>query len=291
LTGCFTDKVGIITNGQQPPFPVNPVVITDRTNCDPLPPNGGLMVSVDGQTLNYSFDWFNNDVVSLTPDYNGTTYLGLDIGPYTVVATDLITGCVSEPKTATIKDNRIYPDLVLTTTPAYCDDTGKPGIGTIILETKNATVLDSVVWTYVDEGTLLTDQTGVQAFGLYPGVYRATAFTSQLCSSEKEATVLTEILPYNGISRNTDTQNEYFVIDCITNFPNNNVKIYNRSGVLVYEGDGYNNGKSSPEIMFIGVGENGVYLQGRELPEGTYFYIIDKRDGSKPVAGYLELDR
>jgi predicted dehydrogenase len=27
------------------------------------------------------------------------------------------------------------------------------------------------------------------------------------------------------------------------------------------------------------------------LPDGTYFYIIDKRDGSKPVTGYLELVR
>jgi hypothetical protein len=28
---------------------------------------------------------------------------------------------------------------------------------------------------------------------------------------------------------------------------------------------------------------------GTNLPGGTYFYIIDKRDGSKPVAGYLEI--
>jgi hypothetical protein len=28
---------------------------------------------------------------------------------------------------------------------------------------------------------------------------------------------------------------------------------------------------------------------GNQLPDGTYFYIVDKRDGSKPVAGYLEI--
>ena len=42
---------------------------------------------------------------------------------------------------------------------------------------------------------------------------------------------------------------------------------------------------------FTGIGENGVYLAGRELPDGTYFYIIDKRDGSDAIAGYLELIR
>jgi len=27
------------------------------------------------------------------------------------------------------------------------------------------------------------------------------------------------------------------------------------------------------------------------LPEGTYFYIVEKGDGSDPVSGYLELIR
>jgi hypothetical protein len=28
---------------------------------------------------------------------------------------------------------------------------------------------------------------------------------------------------------------------------------------------------------------------GNNLPDGTYFYVIDKRNGSKPLAGYLEI--
>ena len=75
------------------------------------------------------------------------------------------------------------------------------------------------------------------------------------------------------------------MIDCISQFPYNNVKIFNRSGVLVFEANGYDNN----EVVFKGIGENGVYTIGNELPVGTYFYIIDKRDGSKPKTGYLEL--
>jgi hypothetical protein len=70
-------------------------------------------------------------------------------------------------------------------------------------------------------------------------------------------------------------------------FPNNKVKIFNRSGILVYEGNNYNN----DDIVFAGVGENGLYLLGEHLPDGTYFYIIDKGDGSRPLTGYLELMR
>jgi len=44
-------------------------------------------------------------------------------------------------------------------------------------------------------------------------------------------------------------------------------------------------------VVFSGIGEKGVYAFGNELPDGTYFYIIDKRDGSKPITGYLELVR
>ena len=55
--------------------------------------------------------------------------------------------------------------------------------------------------------------------------------------------------------------------------------------MLVYEADGYNN----DDIVFSGIGEKGVYPSGNELPVGTYFYVIDKRDGSKPKTGYLEL--
>jgi gliding motility-associated-like protein len=84
---------------------------------------------------------------------------------------------------------------------------------------------------------------------------------------------------------NSDTRNDFWMIDCIERFPTNNVKVFNRSGVKVYEADGYNNN----DVSFKGLGEKGLYTLGNELPDGTYFYIIDKRDGSKPIFGYLEL--
>lgn len=43
------------------------------------------------------------------------------------------------------------------------------------------------------------------------------------------------------------------------------------------------------DVVFKGIGEKGVYAIGNQLPVGTYFYVIDKRDGSKPKTGYLEL--
>jgi hypothetical protein len=54
---------------------------------------------------------------------------------------------------------------------------------------------------------------------------------------------------------------------------------------MVYEADGYDNSG----VFFDGKSNKGISLMGNNLPAGTYFYIIDKHDGSRPLAGYLEL--
>jgi len=182
---------------------------------------------------------------------------------------------------------RVIPEFTFDATPSYCQDTGKPkGAGSILLllSTPNI-VLDDIKWFDVASGAQVG--IGPQVFELFPGFYRAEAVTVEGCKNEGTAEVVTEISPYNGVSVNGDSQNDSFIIDCISNFPNNNVKIFNRVGILIYEANGYDNLITA----FRGVGEKGIYQGGRELPDGTYFYIIDKRNGSKPISGFLELIR
>ena len=80
-------------------------------------------------------------------------------------------------------------------------------------------------------------------------------------------------------------RNDFFLIDCIDYFPNNNVQIFNRAGVKVYEADGYNN----TDIRFDGIGNSGN--GNLKLPEGTYFFVIDKGRGGTAIQGYIELVR
>jgi hypothetical protein len=63
------------------------------------------------------------------------------------------------------------------------------------------------------------------------------------------------------------------------------VKIFNRAGSLVFEASGYDN----EDIYFDGISNRGINILGNDLPDGTYFYIINKGDGSEPKTGYLEL--
>ena len=247
-----------------------------------------MTASVGGITFNYTFDWYDGAVATGGIDFSGIDYFSRDVGPYSVTATDQVTGCISPAATVTVLDKRVMPEFTFTTTPSYCSDTGKPkGAGSIQLNLTSGgdVIIDKVFWTNLSNN--MPAGSGVEVYDLFPGFYQADAVTSEGCTNTGTAEVKTEISPYNGMSVNGDSQNDNFIIDCITSFPNNNVKIFNRNGIMVYETDGYNNA----DLSFKGLGEKGFYLQGVQLPVGTYFYIIDKRDGSRPIAGYLELNR
>ncbi|GAA3618959.1 PKD domain-containing protein [Flavivirga jejuensis] len=90
---------------------------------------------------------------------------------------------------------------------------------------------------------------------------------------------------YNEFSPNGNGKNEVFYIDCINNYPENNLKVYNRWGNLVYSKEGYDN-------TFDGL-SNGrsVLNKDQKLPVGTYYYILDLGDGSKGKAGWLYIVR
>lgn len=90
---------------------------------------------------------------------------------------------------------------------------------------------------------------------------------------------------YNEFSPNGNGKNEFFYIDCINNYPNNTLKIYNRWGNLVYTKEGYDN-------TFDGVSNGRSVLNKNEkLPVGTYYYVLDLGDGSKQKAGWLYIVR
>nr|WP_314992744.1 gliding motility-associated C-terminal domain-containing protein [uncultured Capnocytophaga sp.] len=98
-----------------------------------------------------------------------------------------------------------------------------------------------------------------------------------ICDEAKVKIVILEDKPlviHNGISANADGQNDGFTIENIEGYPKNNLKIFNRWGVLVYEKDGYTN--SEP---FDGNSNGRATINaGSKLPQGTYYYILEYQD-------------
>jgi large repetitive protein len=84
---------------------------------------------------------------------------------------------------------------------------------------------------------------------------------------------------YSGFSPNGDGMNDVFVIEGLEKYPNNRLCIYNRWGNQILEVKAYKNdwdGKWNNKI----------------LPDGTYFYLFDKGDGSTQLySGYVQIQR
>ncbi len=91
------------------------------------------------------------------------------------------------------------------------------------------------------------------------------------------ADVCAIIIP-NAITPNGDGINDIWNISSLRYYPSCTVNIYNRYGSLIYNSVGY------PKSW------DGTY-NGSPLPVGTYYYIIDLKNGKKPLAGYVTILR
>ena len=118
-----------------------------------------------------------------------------------------------------------------------------------------------------------------------PGDYTVLITTEESCTYEGTFTLADEVRPYNGVSANGDGMNDFFHIDCISRYPNNKVDLYDRDGNLVFTQEGYDNLSKT----FNGEGNTGLYLGGKQLPDGTYYYVIEKNDTTPMITGFIEL--
>ena len=73
--------------------------------------------------------------------------------------------------------------------------------------------------------------------------------------------------------------NDNFIILGIERFPDSRVQIYNRWGNRVFDREGYSN-----DDPFDG------RWDGNDLPDGTYFYLIDTGEGEQ-FSGWVQIHR
>ena len=106
---------------------------------------------------------------------------------------------------------------------------------------------------------------------------------------EEDATVteLGCVSVINEFSPNGDGLGDTLVINCIDNYPNNSLEVYNRWGNIVYKKKSYS---STNEWDGTSDGRSTV-LQSEKLPVGTYYYVLDLGNGSKPMVGWLYINR
>ena len=94
------------------------------------------------------------------------------------------------------------------------------------------------------------------------------------------------LIIWEAVSPNGDGMNDYWIIEGIDIFPNNQVKIFDRYNNLVFEVSGYNN----MDVVWNGQSNRGLFTS--DVPEGTYFYLLDlgeEKGGGPPLNGFIIL--
>jgi gliding motility-associated-like protein len=100
------------------------------------------------------------------------------------------------------------------------------------------------------------------------------------CSATDQVSikVLKDIKVPNAFSPNGDGLNDTWKIAYLESYPGAMVQVYNRYGQLVFNSRGY------------GKEWNGTY-NGTPLPVGTYYFIIDPKNGRKQLNGSVSIIR
>ena len=93
---------------------------------------------------------------------------------------------------------------------------------------------------------------------------------------------------FNGVTPNEDGLNDFFNIFGIENFGNNNVKIFNRWGVLVFETNNYGGSDGQSNVFRGRSNGRSTIREEKDLPTGTYFYILNftEEDDGNPNNGF-----
>jgi gliding motility-associated-like protein len=81
---------------------------------------------------------------------------------------------------------------------------------------------------------------------------------------------------YNAFSPNGDGINDTWNLPFLQQFPGCRVEIFNRHGQVIFSSRGYSNPWDGN-------------INGIAAPVGTYYYLIDLKNGEKPISGYVVL--
>ncbi len=224
-----------------------------ETACD-----GWATLTTSGGTGSYVYIWSNGDTTA-TAD-------SLCAGKYILAVTDT-NGCIAADSVVIVSDTQ-PPNADAGNDTAIC--TGESliltasGGGTYLWNTGETA--SSITASPSANTTYTVTVTNIACFDTDTIIVRVES-----CDCETIKPIPQVITP------NADGRNEVFEIPNITIFPENELTVFNRWGNVVFSRNSYSNDWKGES--------NG----GDDLPDGTYFYIIDL--GKEKCQGYIMIHR
>jgi gliding motility-associated-like protein len=258
--GCMDTAVVTLTQ----PLPLNDVLVQQNVLC-----NGGatgyIMTNVSGGTSPYTYSWSNGS--------QSANAVNLTAGTYIVTVVDYH-GCATKDTAEILQPSPINLTLYSPEPIAgYNVSTYLGNDGSIDLSVSGGLAPYVYAWS---NGAHTQDLASLTA-----GVYSVVVADSNACTASASISLdqpVTVELP-SGFTPNSDGANDVFVVHGLEGYPDNVLTIFNRWGNIVYQKPNYNNQW------------NGYNTKGEELPDGTYFAILEIRSTELVLKGYVELKR
>ena len=242
--------------------PDSPAGNMDQSFCENTNPEL-LDINVVGQSIQY-YDSNQNVLSSSNLLTDGETYY----------ITQTVGGCESPLNFAVTVHLDSLELHLLTATSTFCNTSN----ATAQVIANNGYPSYSYLWENGTQASIIT--------GLSSGDYLVTATDSLGCQAILVVSINCSEHPIPGFvspggSGNGSSGNSAW----ITNLPPEaEVQIFNRWGNLIF--------KACPYLDdFNGKSNQGGTLGDDYLPSGTYFYVIDYKNGEEPVSGYIEFVR
>ncbi|MCB9232300.1 MAG: gliding motility-associated C-terminal domain-containing protein [Bacteroidia bacterium] len=159
----------------------------------------------------------------------------------------------------------------------------RPGQPTISKNGDLLTASQAFAYQWLLETSPISNATAQTWFPLATGNYAVQITDTNGCTNQStELYVVTEVgmddIP-GGFSPNGDGINDYFEVVGLEFFPGNEFRVFNRWGNVVYE-----------TTDFQGAW-NGMGNSGKPLPDATYIYILDLKNGAPPFQGTVVINR
>ena len=184
-------------------------------------------------------------------------------------------GCSSVPDSVSVFVDQVVPNV-----NAGSDETICRGDSIKL----NATGGKTYVWQF-DKSLSDTLEGSPKAAPYITTTYKVKA-TNDFCSAEDEVLITIDRclkeLPFKIpqiYTPNADGSNDVWELIDIDYFPKSSITIFNRWGVIVYEKTPYLNEW------------DGKNMAGDELPDGTYYYVIDLGNGHELYKGFVVITR
>lgn len=217
-----------------------------------------------GQTGGVKIGASNNN--NTFHDFNWSPPNGLDNSNST---NPLATPSVTTIYTLTVSDGSCPDNISQVTVTAFQPPITDAGPDTTIYEGQTITlngIGGTIFWWQPDYRIKYISTANPDVYPITTTTY--TLWTQDQHGCSNSDTVRITVLPsnqlvfYSAFTPNADGENDFFYIGNLEKYPDNNLKIYNRYGKVIYSVTNYDNTW------------NGTYL-GNIVPTGTYFYILN----------------